>query len=336
MSKPQASRAVPEPQGTVKLRTSLSNLAQARQTVTDALSATAQAVLAMSHEELHALGDGFLRPVLTEVARDKENKAVLAVVRAMRDLAYLNLTEEDAKNVIGAGYNLPVEAFVSDGKNTNLTVLLIAAIKRIQKEEAIGPAVHVLVSAKVRTNSFLDAVLASPMQLSEKLEALDLSDGALELREETMKALEAQLLRWLDGNGRTETAATKIQKVVRTEVRNTSAHEAQEMVRRLATHQECVHAAIVAKALPDSFELVCGEVLRSGSPEALASFWRAHSAKCDKKAFHEKLTEAIRPDPAALAEAILDNKRYGHGGCGYPMMMVHPMMGPVMMYGRRW
>ena len=327
MSKSQAAKAVPEPQGTINLRASLSTLSQARKVVSDALEATAKAVLAMTHEELHALGDAFLRPVLTEVARAKNNKAVLAVVRAMRDIGHVNLTEEDAKNVIGAGYDLPPEAFVSDGKNTNLTQLLIAAIRKVPKNESIGSAVHALVSAKVRTNPFLDPVLASDMQLSEKMEVLDLSDGVIELRGETMQALEKQLLRWLDHNGRTDTAAAKIQKVVGTEVRNTSRAEADEMVRRLAAHAECAHAATVAEALPDSFEVARDEVLRSGSPEALATFWRAHSAKCDKKAFHEKLTEAMRPDPAALAEAILDNRRYG--GRGYPVY--HPMMGPMMM-----
>jgi hypothetical protein len=327
----QAAKIVPEPQGTINLRASLSTLSQARKGVSDALAATAKAVLAMTHEELHAIGDAFLRPVLTEVARAKESQAVLAVIRAMRDTNHLNLTEEDAKNVIGVGYGLPPEAFLADGKNTNLTQLLIAAIRKVPKGDSMveaggGSAVNALVSAKVRTNSFLDPVLASDMQLSEKMQVLDLSDGILELRDGTMDALEAHLLRWLDQNGRTDTAAAKIQGVVNTRVRNTSRSEAEEMVRRLAAHAECAHAATVAEALPDSFDTARDEVLRSGSPEALATFWRAHSAKCDKKAFHEKLTEAMRPDPAALADAILENKRYG--GRGYHMY--HPMMGPMM------
>lgn len=331
----QAAKAVPEPQGTINLRASLSTLGQARQVVSNALASAAKAVLAMTHEELNELGDRFLRPVLTEVARAKDTKAVLAVVRAMRDMDHLNLTEEDAKNVINVGYSLPAEAFLADGRNTNLTQLLIAAIRKSPRNEEIGSAVSALVAAKVRTNPFLDPVLSSTLQLSEKMGVLDLSDGVLELREGTMAALEAQLLRWLDHNGRTDTALAKIQKVVNTGVRSTSRGETNEMVRRLAAHAECAHAAAVAEALPDSFEVARDEVLKSGSPEALATFWRAHSAKCDKKAFHEKLTEAMRPDPAALAEAILDNKRYG--GRGYSMY--HPMMmGPIMMMGpgRRW
>jgi hypothetical protein len=326
----QAAKAAPEPQGTLNLRVSLSNLAQARQVVTDALSSTAKAVLIMTHEELHGLGDRFLRPVLTEVARAKDSKAVLAVVRAMRDLDHVNLTEEDARNVVGVGYNLPAEAFLSDGKSTNLTLLLIDAIRKIPKDGDIWSAVRALVNAEVRTNPFLDPVLASTsVQLSDKMDVLDLSDGVLELREETMRALEAQLIRWMDNNCRHETATAKIQKVFNAETRNSSRIGAEEMVRRLASHRECAHAAAVADALSGSFETARDEVLRSGSPEALASFWRSHSAKCDKKAFHEKLTEAMRPDPAAMAEAILDNKRYGNRG--YPVF--HPMMGPIMMMG---
>ncbi len=329
----QAAKAVPEPQGTVNLRASLSTLAQARQAVTDAVQATAKAVVYMSHEELQALGDKFLRPVLTEVARARDTKAVLAVVRALHDMRYIDLTQEDAKNVIGAGYNLPVEAFVSDGKNTNLTTLLIAAIKRIPKDESVVSAVRALVSAKVRTDSFIDDVLASPVSLSEKLAALALSDGSAELHEETLKALEGQLFRHMDHNGHSNDSVSSVQKLVGLLKRGPGRRGADDMVRRLAAHQECAHAALVAEALPDSFDLICGEVLRSGSAHALASFWRAHSAKCDKKAFHEKLTEAMRPDPSAMAEAILDNRNVH---C-YPSMFHPMMMGPVMMYGgRRW
>ncbi len=290
----------------------------------------------MPYEELSSLGDTSLRKLLKEVAKAGDKEAMIAVVRAFKNIDHVDLNQEEAHHVMGIGYNLPVEAFLSDGRNTNLTDLLIAAIRKAPNDDGVCNALGYLVKAKVKTNyagnaSFLNAVLGSDLSLSDKMKALDLSDDVSRIGESTLGVLEKQLLRHIDNNYDNEVVLESVRKVVGLSVRCGAGGEA--LARTISSYRECRYAALVAKAIPESFGTACDEVLKSGCPEALAAFWQAHSARCDRKVFLEKLTEAVRPDPEALAKAILENKGGRRGHYGYPMLhplMFHPgmMMGP--------
>lgn len=335
MSKQSAAKSVPEPHGTQVLKASLALLEQARQAVNDALQNTARAAVAMPYEELSSFGDTSLRKLLKEVAKAGDKEAVLAVVRAFKNTDHIDLNQEDAHNVMGIGYGLPVTAFVSDGKNTNLTALLIIAIKKVPDDDGICAALRQLVLAKVKTNPLLNAVLRSDLNLTEKMNAADLSDEDVRVDETTLEALGKQLLRHIDNsNYNSDVVHDNVRRVMNLFTR--FGKNGDDLVRTVSSYRECLYAALMAKAVPESFGTACDEVLRSGSPEAIATFWQAHSARCDKKVFMEKLTEALRPDPAALAAAILDKGNSGYGRRSYPM--IHPMMHPSFMMGPfgRW
>ncbi len=326
----QAAKAVPEPQGTENVKSAQTALFQAREAAAAALRELMSTVFSVGQEALSGMHDRELGVLLTEAARARDDKTIVLIALSMRGTANLHLAADEAEAMLGIGYSMPDDAFLADGKNTNLADLLVSAIRKVPKADGADGAMRRLIKAKVRTGPFLDQAMRSSMQLADKMEALDLSDKDAQLSDEAMDVLETQLIRQLEHGS--EIIMKAIPKVVETVVARD--WDEAKLILKLVSHQNCVYAAVVVKALPKAFDMAQAEVLKSGCPEALATFWKAHGLRCDKKIFHERLTEALRPDPAALAEAILDNKRYGRGG--HPMMMHPMMMHPMMFMKRGW
>lgn len=264
------------------------------------------------------------------MSRDQD--AILAVVSAFREIKHLHVDAEDAANVMHVGnfgHGLPDEAFLSDGKATNLTVVLSKALRLAPKDSDITSTARSLIKAKVRTFPFLEAVLMSGLNLSEKVDAIDLADGnirELDIKESTLKVLENHMIRFLGNNLDSDSTNQVIQKVVgfANAVGKDEEYDVSGMILRVSASGDCSFAGTMAKALPDFFNAVQELVLKSGSTRALAHFWKTNSGKCDKKVFLEKMAEALRPDPVLMAEAILE----GRGQGCHPFMgsMFHPMM----------
>ncbi len=324
----QAAKAVPEPQGTENVKSAQTALFQAREAAAAALRELMSTVFSVGQEALSGMHDRELGVLLTEAARARDDKTIVLIALSMRGTANLHLAADEAEAMLGIGYSMPDDAFLADGKNTNLADLLVSAIRKVPKADGADGAMRRLIRAKVRTGPFLDQAMRSSMQLADKIEALDLSDKDAQLSDEAMDVLETQLIRQLEHGS--DIVMKAIPKVA--EAMAARGWDEAKLIMKLVSHRDCAYAALVAKAFPKAFDMAQAEVLKSGCPEALAAFWQEHSPRCDKKVFHERLTEALRPDPSALAEAILDNKKYGGR---FPMM--HPMMlfSPDMVFMQR-
>lgn len=302
------------------MKSSLEALKSARDGVSRALQDVVNTVVKLGTETLSKMHDRELGTLLTEAARARSTEAIVLIAGSMKSTSNMQLTVEEAEVMLGIGYNMPPEAFLTEGKNTNMTNLLISAVQKAPKADGANEAMRRLVRAKVNTSQFLNRALSSGMQMSDKMAALDLADKVVDVTEETIDALMAHLLRAIENGAPNAEYVANVHELV---VRNRGAGAGEDLVRKLVSHRDCAYAAAVVKAFPRAFDAACSAVLSSGSPESIAIFWQEHEAKCDKKAFHEKLTEALRPDPAALAAAILDRKRGRY-----------PMMHPMMFFGR--
>lgn len=208
-------------------------------------------------------------------------------------------------------------------KPAGLTRLVIDCIKSTPNAAGSSSILKAVIAAEADTSDFINTAIQSELDFTQKMKAVRLAK-TLNLFEDTMKTIEKSAVAFLTMNDHylfsesgKETVAT-LMKV----------YAGDSLVEAVAAVQECENLSSLVRAIPDVFDLASKLVLEKGSPRALATFYRDHQPKCDKKAFHAKLADALKPDPEALAEAILE----GRGG-KYGMRGMHPMMFDIMMHG---
>ncbi len=263
------------------------------------------------------------------IAAEAGDKAAVRAIMAVMNEVYpwgSSLSKEEASGLISAfsKETLKREDLMEGGAPNRLSKILIAAVREVPGAYGSPEIIGGLISAEMPTNSFINTVFRSDLTLEKKAKGAALCKGDREnpLQADILDRLERQFVanvRESYSHDRSN-VGKHMQEII--DFLNKEASLGEVLVKKVVEAEECAYAAPLAALVPSSFQVAMEAVLTSGSPMALAAFYRAHSQKCDKKAFHEKLSEAMRPDPEAMARAILDGR--GH---------MHPMMHPMMIMG---
>lgn len=320
-------------------------LAEMRKAVASGLSDLAKTVRTSTPAELSSVSRSQLQALLHEMAAEQDKDAIVRIIDACVDpiTAFGRIENEVAAGVMRAFSGQTVKAkdllsvppesdpsLTSAPKETKLAIFLIECVKTDPTGYGASTIINSLIEAKVKTDTFIITTLKSDIGFKTKMEAVLLCSEIPNVSPDTLDLLVKKTLEnshhGLPDGKSIPTLFSLVSSLPREEARLTDT---------IASHLECEYAANLVELVPATFDRACALVLKSGSPRALASFYRSHGKKCDKKAFHEKLAEAMRPDPDAMAMAILEGR---HGGFGYhpmhPFMMMEIMGHPGFYRGR--
>jgi len=338
--KSSAERPVPSPQGAQGAQgvaDALNSVREARERVQESQLALASAVLEGGAESISALRNSELREVLRELVASRRFEAVIALVSA----AGIDwnkgheLGEEVAAAFLHIAVNRDVSVFAEEGKLKPIGELLVEAIRAAHHASAnMGDAILKIVRTGTQTDSIVAQAMRADLHIIDKVRVLELAHDLTGFPRQSYEQMVEQLLRLASER---EADVPKVLKKMMEVAKALDEFGLAEsgLVRKVVSHADCRAAADVAAAVPETFEAAKDAVLKSGSPEALATFWRKHSTRCDKEAFQQRLTDALRPDPEAMARAILDGDRDRMFGFPYRPMMGPMMMGPILFMGRR-
>ncbi len=271
-----------------------------------------------------------LYPLLEAAAEAGSAEAVKAVVLAAGENVYGVFGRPEgelAERIVRAvGYHFEKSKVTLDEarKPTGLTRLIVECVKSNPKATGTQAILKSVIAAEADTSDFLNTVLRSDLDFPHKMKAFTLARKP-DLQGDAIEIVEGSAVSYLTRADRHYHSQDSGKETVDALMKLYAGRE-DRLVEAVAAVAECEHLSALVSLHAESFELASRLVLEKGSPRALATFYRAHHARCDKKVFHAKLTDALKPDPEALAEAILDGGRGKYG-------MMHPMMMEMMMHG---
>jgi hypothetical protein len=334
-------KKVEKPEAVEAVEKKMKALEEIRATLEAGSKGLATAITKMDLAELATMR---LHPLLVEAAEAGSAAAIEAVVLAAGEKVLQVFGKPDgdlAKKVIRAvGHQFEKSKVVLDEASNpvGLSQLMLECVRNEPRSSGSSTFLRALIAAGADTTGFVNTVVRSDLDFQTKMQALftaknaALYDDAFQIVEkETISALTgSDRFYRMDESGRKAFGAAA--KAYRDRYGSTT-----RLVEAVAAVHECECLSALVIADPGSFDLASKLVLERGSPRALATFYRNHKDRCDKKEFHSRLSEALKPDPDAMADMILD------GGHVHPAMldMMHggPFFGPPPMWTgrqRRW
>lgn len=327
-----AAKKAAESDGQSTIVSKVKLLAEMRKAVSQGLSDLVKTVNETTVEEMSGLNRSLILSLLKEAAAEQDRAAITKIVAACGDpiSSFGTISTEIASGTMAAfgPRRIGADELMSgpDGarKETALAVFLIECVKVDPDVNGVKSVLGSMVEAKVPTDTFINSTLRSRLDFKEKMAAVRLCAKTVAVHDDVIPVLEKQLIdnSYHHNSSLTDAASMETMLSLCSLLNMTD-----RFVESVATTRECDLAADLVSIAPSTFDAVCAIVLKSGSPRSIAQFYRAHGKRCDKKAFHERLSEAMKPDPAAMADAILEGKRGPHGFFMHPMEM-YMMMGP--------
>ncbi len=313
-------------------------LGEIRKTEEDALRDLAESVKKTDFQDLAKLSYYDLLNLFKEVvaAKDADALSRLIMVSEKPEAHFGHLEKELMQTVLAAYARVSFEAkdVVSpetDGKMTKLFRTLIEFVKAIPTGYGSTRILEAILAAKAPVDDIINTIIRSELPFMDKMRAVALCSDP-NLHDDVFEKIQKSVISLFE-SGHVARDKEK-QEAITVAVRLfDSDRGGNRLIALLVGHRDCEFATVLAEVVPSSFDVAMASVLTSGSPRAVAHFYRVHGKRCDKAAFHAKLTDAMRPNPEAMATAILE----GHHGIGFGM---HPMMVMEMMHGpgpfRRW
>lgn len=311
-----------------------SGLFKAREAIKTAFAGLTEAVKAASAEEMAATPTNTLYIVLTDILTYKDSPVTCEVVgklvEAIPEGTNLSRDEHGALILKFSGNpSFPVVA--DEGRPNKVGAMLIRACKSSTERCPGKPEVlKTLIKEGLIGEDMVNTVVANLMAIGAAKFLMGL-DRINACQAPTLSAFFENVKEFAKNVARDRCFGDKAygdSQVVADAARRLSTaygdySALSNFVADLSGDEGCRQAVVAAGMFPEFFDVARDAVLRSGSPEALAEFYHAHSSKCDKEVFREKLAKAMQPDPMQMAEAVLD-RRGGRGDFfGFPY---HPMM----------
>lgn len=310
-------------------------LGEIRKTEEDALKALAVSIRETDVQDLAKASYYDLLNLFKEAVAAKDPEALTRLIMASDNPeSHFSHQERGLADTILAAYvRVPFEAkdVVSpetDGKMTKLFRTLIEFVKIVPTSYGASHVLEAVIAAKTPVESFINTIIRSDLPFVEKMKAVSLCPRP-NLHDDVLEKIEKAVIQLFENglhSGHVKHDKEKQEAIVTAVRLYDSSRGENRLSVLLSNHQDCEFAAVLAETVPSTFDVAMAAVLKSGSPRAVAHFYRSHGKRCDKAVFHAKLTDAMRPNPEALASAILD----GHHGMGFGM---HPMMIMEIMHG---